>query len=168
VPAQPPASFVEYAVVCYSAVPRFIDEPVMGFKHGEMELRHQHMGIVARVADNCHAFCISLQVCSFRAEQELRWVVTLVEERMAGGSIAVQAFKVELRAARIMQFRSISMGPQDGPVSRNIVSYKLAENGPASGGVTRRVGRVIDVTAIAETACATKRVQELLIGLKRR
>src|SRR5262249_27452164 len=34
VPAQPPASFVEYPVVCYSAVPRFIDEPVMGFKHG--------------------------------------------------------------------------------------------------------------------------------------
>ena len=87
---------------------------------------------------------------------------------MAGRSVAVQTFKVELRAARIVQFRRVGMGSQDGPVSRNIVSHKLAEDGPTSRGVTQRVGGVIGISAIAETACATERTQELLIGLKRR
>ena len=60
------------------------------------------------------------------------------------------------------------MASQNGTVSRNIVSHKLAEDGPTSGGVTEGIGRVITVTAIADTASATKRVQELLISLKRR
>ena len=59
-----------------------------------MQLRHQHVRIVARVADNCDALGVSLQVCSVQTKQELRGVVALVEERMAGRSIAVQAFKV--------------------------------------------------------------------------
>jgi hypothetical protein len=59
------------------------------------------------------------------------------------------------------------MGSQNRSVSRNIVSHQLAEDRPASGGVTQGVGRVIDITAIAETPCAAERVQKLLIGLKR-
>ena len=72
-----------------------------------------------------------------QTKQEFRWVVALVEERMASRSIAVQAFKVELWAAGIVQFRRIGIGSQDGPVSRNIVSHKLAEDGPTSGCVTQ-------------------------------
>ena len=86
---------------------------------------------------------------------------------MAGRSIAVQAFKIEWRAARIAQFPRIRMRSQDGPVSRNIVSYKLAENGPASCGVTQGIGRNIDVSAIADTPCATQRAQKLFIRLIR-
>ncbi len=131
-----------------------------------MQLGHQHVRIVARVADDCDAFCVTLHVCSVSTKQELRRIVTLVEERMAGRSVTVQAFKVELRAAGIVQFRWIGMGPQGGPVGRNIVSHKLTEDRPTSGSVPQRIGRIIDVPAIADTACATKRVQELLIGLK--
>ena len=58
------------------------------------------------------------------------------------------------------------MGPQRGPVGCNIVSYKLTEDRPTSGSLPQRIGRVVDVSAIADTACATKCVQELLIGLK--
>jgi hypothetical protein len=100
-----------------------------------MHLRDQHVGIVARIADNCDALCVSLHVCFAYTKQELRWVVTLVEERMAGRSIAVQTFKVELRAARIVQFRRIGIRSQDGAVSRNIVSHKLAEDRPTCGRV---------------------------------
>lgn len=126
------------------------------------------MGIVARVADNCDALWVSLHVCSINTKQELRWIVTPVKERMASRSVAVQAFKIELRSARIVEFRRIGMGSQDGPVSGNIVSYKLSEDRSTSRGVAQGVGRVIDVSAIAKAACATKSVQELLIGLKRR
>ena len=87
---------------------------------------------------------------------------------MARRSVAVQAFKVELRAASILQFRRIGMGSQNRPVSRNIVSNKLAKDGPTCGGITQGIGRVIDLSDIAETACAAERVQELLIRLKRR
>jgi hypothetical protein len=66
-----------------------------------------------------------------------------------------------------MQFRRTGMGLQNRPVSRNVVSHKLAEDGPTRGGVTQGVGRVI-VSAIAETACAAELVQVLLIRLKRR
>jgi hypothetical protein len=107
-----------------------------------------------------------LHVCSVYTKQELRRIVTLVEERMAGRSVAVQAFKVELRAAGIVQFRRMGMGPQGGPVGRNIVSHKLTEDRPASGSVPQRIGRVINISTIADTACSTKRVQEFLIGLK--
>jgi hypothetical protein len=36
-----------------------------------------------------------------QTKQKLRWVVTLVEEWMPGWPVAIQAFKIELRAARI-------------------------------------------------------------------
>jgi len=122
--------------------------------------------IVPRIADDCDTVYISLQVSSLRAEQELRRIVTLVEEWMTGRSVTVQAFKIELRAARIEQFPRIRMGSQDGTVSRNIVSYKLAQNGPASCGVTQGIGRIIDVSAIADPPCATQRAQKLFIRLK--
>jgi hypothetical protein len=72
---------------------------------------------------------------------------------MAGRSVAVQAFKVELRAAGIVQFRRIGMRSQRGPVCRDIVRHKLAEDRPTRGGVPQRIGRVIDVPAIANSAC---------------
>jgi hypothetical protein len=41
------------------------------------------------VADQRDALCVSLKVCSIQAKQELRWIVALVQERMAGWSVAV-------------------------------------------------------------------------------
>src|SRR5215469_10262366 len=91
--------FIEHVIVHYSGKPSLINERVVSLEQGEMQLRHQHVRIVARVADNRDALCISLEVCSVQTKQELRWVVTLVEERMAGRSVSVQAFKVELGTA---------------------------------------------------------------------
>jgi hypothetical protein len=59
------------------------------------------------------------------------------------------------------------MALQNGPVSRNVVSHKLAEDGPTGGGVTQGIRGVFDISAVADATCTTKRVQELLIGLKR-
>jgi len=56
---------------------------------------------------------------------------------------------------------------QNGPVSRNVVGHKLAEDGPTGGGVPQGVGGVFDVAAIAKPACAAESMQELLIGFKR-
>jgi hypothetical protein len=55
---------------------------------------------------------------------------------------------------------------QNGPVSRNVVSHKLAEDRPTSSSFTQRVGGVLNISAIAETTCAAKRAQKLFIGLK--
>src|ERR1700760_1366285 len=60
------------------------------------------------------------------------------------------------------------MGLQDGSIRSDIVSYKLTKNRPASRSVSQGVSRVINVSAITETACASEGVQELLIGLKLR
>lgn len=44
-----------------------------------MELRHQHVRIVARVTYKRGAFHIALEVCFIQTKQELRWVIMLVE-----------------------------------------------------------------------------------------
>ena len=100
-PTQLPSPFVECAIVRYSREPRFIDEGIVRFQHGETQLRYQHVRIVARINDNRDAICVSLEICSARTKRELRWVVTLIEEGMPGRSIAVEAFKVELMPASI-------------------------------------------------------------------
>ena len=102
VPPQLPGGFVEDVIVALLRQPRFIDKRVVSFEHGEMQLRDQHVRVVARVADNRDALCVSLEVSSVHTKQELRRVVTLVEERMAGRSVAVQRFEVELRTASIV------------------------------------------------------------------
>ena len=68
VPPQLPRCFVERAVVRYSAAATFIHKRVVSLEHGEMKLRHQHVRIVARVADNGDALCISLHICTVRAQ----------------------------------------------------------------------------------------------------
>jgi hypothetical protein len=56
-------------IVRCSGEPRFIDERVASLEHGEMQLRHSHVRIVARVADMYDALCVSLEVCSVQTKQ---------------------------------------------------------------------------------------------------
>jgi hypothetical protein len=60
------------------------------------------------------------------------------------------------------------MESQSGSIRGYVVSHKLTKNRPASRSVRQGVRRVIDVSAITDTACASEGVQELLIGLKLR
>ena len=76
-----------------------------------MHLRDQCVRVVARIADHRNAFGVSLHVGAAGTEHELRRVVALVKEGMAGWSVAVEAFKVELRAARVQQRRGIGVRP---------------------------------------------------------
>src|ERR1700678_84985 len=148
VPTQQPGCFLEHAIVYHSGESRFIHERVVGFEHGEMQLRHQHVRIVARITYDRGTLPVSLQICSIQAKQKLRRVVTLEEERVAGRPVAVQCFQVELRAAGVVAFRRVGMGSQSGSVRRYIVSYKLAEDRPASRGVSQGFGGILDVSAI--------------------
>ena len=166
VPPQLPGRFVEHLIVACSAEPRFIDERVVSLEHREMKLGHQHVRVIARVPNNGDALRVSLDVCSVQPKQELCRIVTLIEERITGRSVAVQVLKVELRASSIAQLRCVRMRSQNGPVSRYIMSHKLAKDRPTGRGVSQRVGSVLDISAIAEAACTTKRVKELLISLK--
>src|SRR5437588_12798598 len=67
-PPQLQRRFVERAVVRYSAAPTFIYKRVVSLEHGEMQLRHQHVRIVAWVSDNGHALSISLHICFVRPQ----------------------------------------------------------------------------------------------------
>src|ERR1700733_15950763 len=60
------------------------------------------------------------------------------------------------------------MSSQRGSIRGYVVSHKLTKNRPSSRSVSQGIGSVIDVSAITETACASERVQKLLIGLKGR
>src|SRR5271154_6934515 len=167
VPSQIARRCFEYAVGRRSVATGFMHERVVSLEHCEMQLRDQHVRIVPRIANDRDAVCIALHVGSFGTEQELRWIVTLVEEWMTGRSVAVQTFKVELRAARVAQFRRIGMAPQNRSVGRNIVSHKLTEDRPSGSGIAQRAGSVIGIAAIADATCTAERAQELLIRLER-
>src|SRR5277367_1516923 len=104
-PAQIPRRCFEYAIGRGTTEPRYIHKHVVSLEHGKMQLRDQHVRIVARIANNRDAVGVALEVESAGAKQELRSIVALVEERMAGGPVAVQTFEVDLRAARVAQFR---------------------------------------------------------------
>ena len=101
-PAQLPGSFVEDVVVRYSGQPSVIDKRIVSFQHGEVQLRDQHVRVIAWVADNRRAFSVPLYVSSVLAKQELRRVMALVEERMAGRPVAIERFEVEFRTAGIV------------------------------------------------------------------
>jgi hypothetical protein len=60
------------------------------------------------------------------------------------------------------------MSSQSGSIRRYIVSHKLTKDRPTSRCVSQAVGRVIDISAITETARASEFVQKLFIGSKRR
>ena len=60
------------------------------------------------------------------------------------------------------------MSSQRGSIRGYVVSHKLAKDRPSSRSVSQGIGSVLDVSAITETACASKRVQKFLIGLKGR
>src|SRR5262249_47608499 len=128
--------------------------------------RHEHVRVVTRIADNRRSLNVSLEVCPIQAEQELRRIVTLVQERMAGWSVAVQTFKVEMRTPGISQVGSIGMGPQDGSVSRYIVRKELPEDRPPRGALSQRVGSVVSCLTVTGTAGASECVQECLIRHK--
>ena len=89
VPAQVVGRHFEYGVGRRSVEPRFIHERVVSLEHCKMQLRDEHVRIVARIANDRDAFCVALHVSSIWAKQELRWIVALVEEWMTGGSVAV-------------------------------------------------------------------------------
>jgi hypothetical protein len=73
---------------------------------------------------------------------------------------------LEFLAASIAQLSRIGVGLQGRTIGSDIVGHKLAEDGPTCGCVTEGLGRVTGVSTIADTAGATKRVQELLVSLK--
>src|SRR5580693_9297486 len=133
VPSQVSRRCFEYVVGRCANEPRFIYESVMSLEHRKMQLRDQHVRIVPRIANHRDAVCVPLHVSSVETNEELRGIVALVEEWMTGRSVAVQAFKVDLRAARVAQFRRIGVAAQNRSVGRNIVSHELTEDRPSSG-----------------------------------
>ena len=68
VPPQLPGCFFEHAITRDLPVPRLIDEIVVKLEHRKMHLCHQGVRIVARVANHCNAFGVSLHVCAVSAE----------------------------------------------------------------------------------------------------
>src|ERR1039457_3287416 len=102
VPPQLPGGFVEHATIGYSRPPGVIDKRIVSLQHRQVQLRDQHVRVIAWIANDRGALCVSLNICIIQTKQKLRRVVTLIEEGVASWSIPVQRFEVEFRAARIV------------------------------------------------------------------
>jgi hypothetical protein len=74
-------------------------------EHGDVELAHDQVGVVARVTDEGDALGVAGQVTRpagvVAAEQQLGGVVAVVEVRTAAGAVAVDALQVGAGAAGV-------------------------------------------------------------------
>src|SRR5258708_2719853 len=87
---------------------------------------------------------------------------------MAYGSVAVEAFEIELRGSRVSQTRGVDVRLERGAVGGDVVGDELAEKRPARGVRAQRRRIRLGVAAVAEPSGAAQRIEELLFRGERR
>ena len=75
---------------------RPIDAPVVGAHEREVHLRHQHVGVVARVTDDGCAFDVAKHVEAVGRREELGRILALKQVWVAHRAVTVQAFQIQL------------------------------------------------------------------------
>src|SRR5258706_4489204 len=82
---------------------------------------------------------------------------------MSDWSVAVQAFKVQLRRSRIPEPCRVDVGLESRAICRDVVRDELAEEWPARRFRSERRLVVLCIAAVADAAGATEGVQERVV-----
>src|SRR5262249_52418626 len=167
VPAQLARGRLEHPILWNTLPSNVIDERVVRLEHCQMHLRYEHVRVVARIADQRSSFGVARHVGASRPEQELRRILTLVEKRMADGTVPVETLKIQLRGSSVPQATGIGMRLKDRGIGGNVVGDELTEDGPAGRDLAERARCVLDVGAFAPTASAPEGAKELFVGVER-
>src|SRR5262245_35136536 len=143
-----------------------VDKDVVGLQQREMHLRHQHVRVVPRVADDRDAFAVSRDVCILNAQQKLRRVITSVEKRMSNRAVAIQTFEIQLRRTRIAQGAWIDVALQRRSIGRDVMGHELPKDRPPGGSVSKRTGSISRVTAITQSTGSTEGGKKRLVRVE--
>jgi len=148
-----------------------VDQPIVDLQHGEVQLRDEHVHVVAWIPDQRDALGVSGYVAGhalvIAADQHLDRVVSVVQEGVADGAVAVEAFKVGSRRAEVRDVGGIGLLEQQRAVGGDVVGDELPEKWPAGGdlGVIALIGVQ---AAVAGPFRPTEAEQELLVGVEPR
>ncbi len=147
-----------------------LDHGVVEAAEGEVELSHDHMGVVPQVADDGGALRVPLHVVGqagvVPAEEELGRVFDIEEVGRTGRSGTVEKLEIDLLAACVPERCHVRVVDQGRAIGRDVVSDELAEEGPA-----RRAARVVgsplgERRSVAGAALASQGVEQRLFDLE--
>ena len=168
VPGEREPRLVEHRRLGLAVRAQPIDEQVVGAQEGDLQLVHEQVAVVARVADQRHALGVAGDVDAALAEQQPGGVVALVEIGRPDRPTAVDGLEVRPRRAVVAQ--RIGIGPVDerGAIGGDVMGDELAEERPSGldRGVVAAVG--LERAAVAGPADNPEPVQAGLLGLERR
>jgi hypothetical protein len=125
--------------------PKSIDQAVVGADEADLHLAHEHVHIVAGVADQGDPVLVAWHVAGV---EQLRRVVAAIEVRRTHRAAAVERLEVGPRRAHVSQGGEVGVGSQRRAVRRQVVGDVLAEERPAR----LAVGIAVGVAAVAEAA----------------
>jgi hypothetical protein len=137
-------------------------------EHREVQLRHEEVHVVARVADECDALAVARHVGAAGAEEELRAVVPVEEIRTTNRSAAVDALEVDTRRAEVADCVGVGLMGDGRAVGGDVVRDELPEDRPA-----RRLASVVALAGIGRKACVAcpatpaEHAEELVLSCKR-
>src|SRR5690348_12053045 len=100
----------------------------------DVQAQREQVHVVARVADQRHALPVARHVAAVRAEQELRRVGDVEQERRADRAVRVEHLQVELGCTGVAQRQRVDPAGRDRrAVGGDVVRDQLAEERPAGG-----------------------------------
>ena len=133
----------------------------MGADERDLQLAHEHVRVVARIADQRQALVVARDVAV--ALEQLRRVVAPVQVRRADRPAAVERLEVGARGAHVVQAREVRVRAQRRAVRGQVVRDVLSEERPAGLGL--RVA--LAIAAVAEPSGRADPVQQRLVGDQR-
>jgi hypothetical protein len=107
-------------------------------REGEVHLRHQDVGIISRVANDCSPLSVAENIAIALAKQKLGGISALEQERMADRAIAIQALKVQPWRSGILEFTGVDAVAYRRSIRRDVVGDELAKERPPCGVPTER------------------------------
>ena len=162
VPAQRAASLVEELRLERAVLPQAVDEPVVRADERDLQLAHERVDVVPRVADQRDPLLVARQVAVVL--EQLRRIVALVEVRRPSRPASVKGLEVGSRHAHVAQRGQVGVRSQGRAVGGEVVRHVLPEERPAR----LHVRVLLAVAAVAEAAGRADPVEQLLVDLERR
>ncbi len=168
VPLQRPAGFGKQLRLGLAVLSQPVDEAVVSLDHRDLQLRHEEMDVLAGIADQGQAFLVAREVVRessiVEAEQELGRILAAEEERVSRGTLAVQAFQVEARAADVANKGFVVMVGHRRAVRRDVMGDELPEHGPSGGDRPRLL--TLRLRGVTRSARAADRMQKRRIDVQ--
>jgi hypothetical protein len=145
-PRQRAPRLIKQALLPGAIVAEPIDQAVVGGDERDMHLAHEHVDVVARVADQRDPFLIARHVPV--GLEQLRGVIPLVEVRRAEWAASVQRLQICSRRADVAKRLEVGVLAQRRAIRRQVMRHVLPEEWPSR--LDTRVAPTI--AGIAESA----------------